>query len=75
MNEEKDKTVVLLQASMLALNVAAVILISIFINYNRYFWIISICINRNFGIPIRIKCTVRNKQAIFVIVMCIIINI
>ena len=33
MNEEKDKTVVLLQASMLALNVAAVILISTFINY------------------------------------------
>lgn len=33
MNEEKDKTVVLLHASMLALNVAAVILISTFINY------------------------------------------
>ena len=33
MNEEKDKTVILLQGSMLALNVAAVILISTFIYY------------------------------------------
>lgn len=33
MNEEKDKTVVLLQGSMLALNVAAVLLISTFIYY------------------------------------------
>lgn len=32
MNEEKDKTVILLQSSMLVLNVAAVILISTFIS-------------------------------------------
>ena len=32
MNEEKDKNVILLQGSMLALNVLAVILISTFIN-------------------------------------------
>ena len=33
MNEEKDKNVILLQGSMLALNVLAVIMISTFINY------------------------------------------